>query len=176
MNRILGWLLLTLGGALGLHFVRNRAVAGPGRAIEPIPEVVGARYPFSAEVGAAAQKYGVDPALVAAVISWEQRSLASWDPRETNPNDPSYGLGQVTPYIGVRFGIIGSAADYAELYDPGKNCMAVAAFLDYLLNEKKYPLETAIQMYNEGEPNYWAGGRVTSYLNGVLGYLEKINA
>ena len=152
--------------ARGLTPIATPGPMDPGAVIAPAP-----KWPYEAEIRAAAGRYGVDPDLVAAVIAWETRGRFNAD--ATNPADPSYGLGQVTPYIAVRFGIIASAVDYRELYDPEKNTRAVAAFLDYLLNEKKYPLDMAIQMYNEGEPNYWEGCRVISYLNGVMDYYDK---
>jgi soluble lytic murein transglycosylase-like protein len=77
----------------------------------------------------------------------------------------------VTPYIGKRFGVIDSEADFAGLFVPEKNLEAAAAFLAYLLNRNGR--DAAIQMYNLGEPKYWAGARVPAYLNGVLGYLDK---
>jgi soluble lytic murein transglycosylase-like protein len=167
------WIIALLGFFGVTLLVKNVAAETLAPVVVP---VVGPapKWPYEAEIRAAAGRYGVDPGLVAAVIAWETRGRFNAD--ATNPADPSYGLGQVTPYIAVRFGIIASAADYRELYDPGKNTRAVAAFLDYLLNDKKYPLDMAIQMYNEGEPNYWKGCRVIAYYEGVMGYYNKYKA
>jgi soluble lytic murein transglycosylase-like protein len=170
------WLVFLLG-LFGVGLAAKNAVAGPAEAVPgPSAPAAGSKWPYELEVRAAAEIYGVDADLVAAVISWEQRSSTRWDPRATNPSDPSYGLGQVTPYIGVRFGIIATADDFRELYVPEKNTRAVAAFLDYLLNEKKYPLDQAVQMYNLGEPKFWNGCRVIEYLDGVMGYYKKFKA
>lgn len=116
--------------------------------------------------------YGVDPFLVAAVISWEQRSTKFWNKFATNPADPSYGLGQVTPYIGVKSGVIPDESKYMDLYDPEKNIKAVAWFLGYLTEH--YSEDDSIQMYNEGEPNFKAGKRVPEYLAGVKGMYDEL--
>ena len=134
------------------------------------------KYPYQSAVINSGAIYSVDPDLIAAVISWEQRSDTKWDPNATNPNDPSYGLGQVTPYIAIQLGIIKGEGDYLALYDPQTNINAVAAFLSYLLNDKQYVLSDAIQMYNEGETNFFDGYRVPEYLNGVMGYYDKFRA
>ena len=167
--------ILIIGGILAvILFLSKKA---EGKTLTPIPTIINtdstAKYPYFNEVGNAANRYGVDANLIAAVISWEQRSATRWDPNAVNPSDPSYGLGQITPYIGVRFGAISSEEDYSGLFDPQKNINAVAAFLDYLLNDEKNSLDVAIQMYNLGEPKYWEGKRVPEYLAGVKSYLEK---
>jgi soluble lytic murein transglycosylase-like protein len=132
-----------------------------------------AKYPYSNAIHESASLYGVDPDLIAAIISWEQRSATIWNPNAVNPSDPSYGLGQITPYIGYKFGILNSESDFTPLFVPEKNIKAVAAFLDYLLNDEKYALPDAIQMYNEGEPQFWSGSRVPDYLDGVMGYYNQ---
>lgn len=165
------WIVAVLG-FFGITLLVKNAEAAPAAAdpVVPVP-VVAPKWPYEAEIRGAAGLYHVDPDLLAAIVSWEQRSATRWDPRATNPDDPSYGLGQVTPYIGVRFGIIPSEASWRDLYDPAKNLRAVAAFLAYLLEDNS--LDVSIQMYNLGEPKYWDGKRVPEYLAGVLGYYRK---
>ncbi len=167
-------IILIVGGILaGILFLSKKAEASSPEVIPMTTTEPGAKYPYFREVQNAAEHYHVDPDLIAAVVSWEQRSATKWDPNAVNPSDPSYGLGQVTPYIGVRFGIISSEDDHQGLFDPQKNLNAVAAFLDYLINDEKNSLDAAVQMYNMGEPKYWDGHRVPEYLAGVKSYFEK---
>ena len=149
--------------------------AGPNPipTIEVIPSTPGSKYPYPTEVNSASTRYGVDPNIVAAVVSWEQRSDKTWNPKAVNPSDPSYGLGQVTPYIGVKAGVIPSEKDYTGLFDPQRNLNAVAWFLHYLLWDMKFSLDEAVQIYNLGESRWAQGKRVPDYLAGVMGYLRK---
>lgn len=168
-----------IAGILGLFGVtllaKNAAAASAGPDPAPVPVPASAKkWPYEAEVRSAAALHKVNPDLVAAVISWEQRSSIRWDPNATNPADPSYGLGQITPYIGVRFGLLNDATEYRKLYEPQRNCNGVAAFLAYLLD--LYSLEDSIQIYNLGQPKFWDGKRVPEYLAGVLGYYDKFRA
>ena len=166
--------VLVVGALIAWLLIAPKQSAAVESSSEPsIAPASTPKYPYQAEVFRAAEYYNIDPDLIAAIISWEQRSDTKWDPNAVNPSDPSYGLGQVTPYIGARFSIIPSESAYEELFDPLKNCMAVAAFLSYCYNGQKYDLEKTIQIYNEGEPNYWNGKRVPDYLNGVMGYYRK---
>lgn len=114
-----------------------------------------------------ADRFGLERALVKAIVKKE----STWDPNGINSDDPSYGLGGVTPWIGVRFGAIKSEADYQELYKPEVNLTAACGFLKFLL--EKYTWEESVQMYNEGEPNYWAGLRVPDYLAKVLEFYNE---
>ena len=147
--------LVIVGSLLVVFFLVRRVQAAQNEA---------ALMPMVEEKAAA---YGLDPALVKAIIKRE----SSWNPHAGGVLEPSYGLGGVTPYIGVTFGVIASEDAYAELWEPEKNVEAICRFLSYLLD--KYDWETAIQMYNEGEPNYWDGYRVPGYLSAVEGFYEE---
>jgi soluble lytic murein transglycosylase-like protein len=110
-----------------------------------------------------ADSYGLDRNLVKAIVLKE----SSWDPNNENDADPSWGLMGVTQYIGERFGAISSTDDPAAgLKIPEKNLQAGCGYLKYLLG--LYPLEDSIEMYNEGEPNFWDGLRVPDYLAAVM--------
>lgn len=100
-----------------------------------------------------ALKNGLDPSLVKGIIQTE----SSWNPDATS-NAGAQGLMQLMPqYFG---------GTDINLYDPEKNIQTGTAFLASLL--KKYPLDTAIQMYNVGEQGYLNGARASDYLNKVL--------
>lgn len=93
------------------------------------------------------------PAEIKAIIKNE----SNFNEKAVNPNDPSWGLMQVTEYIGKKFAGI---RDYTELYDPDTNVKAGAGFLAYLKEEysARFPLSDPnngwIQMYNIGEPHF----------------------
>lgn len=170
------WIVVGAGLAALLFFGRKAEAASNDLTSIPIVEVVPGtadKYPYSFEVRSAASRYNVDANLIAAVVSWEQRSSTNWNPKAVNPADPSFGLGQVTPYIGVKAGVIPSERDYAGLLIPQKNLNAVAWFLHYLLWDQKFSLDETIQVYNEGETHWAEGKRVPEYLAGVLGYYRK---
>jgi hypothetical protein len=66
----------------------------------------------------ASQIYGVDPALVAAVIQQE----SSWNPNAFNPKYGAAGLGQIIPSTAKSLGI-------TNVYDPKQNIYGVARLL-----------------------------------------------
>jgi soluble lytic murein transglycosylase-like protein len=116
-----------------------------------------------------AARYGVPGALIKAVIRHE----SNFDPDAVNPSDPSYGLMQVMPILAEDFGLVKdwrnvTEAEIAMIKIPSKNVQIGSWFLGKLF--KKYPLDTAIQMYNVGEAGFNSGHRNAAYLAKVKGY------
>ena len=108
-------------------------------------------------------KYGVDPLLVFAVIRHE----SNFNPNAVNPNDPSYGLMQITKAVTKDFG-----KPDANLFDPETNIEIGTWFLAYLVN--KHGLDIGVQMYNCWETGYLKNGvRVPNYLAKVKGYYQE---
>lgn len=120
-----------------------------------------------------ADKYGIDAALIKAVIQNE----SSWDPQNRNPADPSYGLMGITPQLAQDFGIVKdwqnpTAAEIARIYDPDTNIMIGAGHLSDLLGS--YDFDTAIQMYNVGISGFIVYGyRNAGYLAAVTDYYNQ---
>jgi len=112
-------------------------------------------------------KYGLDRNFVRAIIKVESNG----NTKAFNPSGPSYGLMQITPILAQTYGLISDAKnvtqnDIALMYDVSYNSEVGCRFISYLT--KKYPKETAIQMYNLGEAGYNSGKRATTYLGKVL--------
>lgn len=159
-----GAVLLIGAGLLFLGLVKSASASTNESALTPLAESM-------------ADKYGLSRALVKAIIKWETRG-DPWNPNSTNPNDPSYGLMAVTPYIAIHYGVCRPGDDYeTELHKPEKSLEAGCAYLSELW--AKHDDGTAegfkkiIECYNEGEPNYDAGYRVDDYYNGVEAFYEE---
>lgn len=125
-------------------------------------------------IDSSAAFYGVDPNLVRAVIKKE----SDWDPNASNPHDPSYGLGQVTPICAQDYGIVKdwrnpTKEEIKKIYDPQTNIDIIAWDLD---RPSKYDLEAVISMYNEGEEGWLEGYRVPDYVAKVMEFYNEYSA
>lgn len=127
------------------------------------------RLPYGDLIYEKAQKYDVDPALVAAVIEQESR----FKPRARSPVG-ARGLMQLMPRTGRWMGA-------RDLYDPEQNVEAGAKYLKYL--EKRFDgnLRKQIAAYNGGEGNVKRYNGVPpfretrTYVKKVLQNYEKRN-
>ncbi|MDZ7752802.1 MAG: transglycosylase SLT domain-containing protein [Gammaproteobacteria bacterium] len=86
-----------------------------------------------------APEYGLDPALVAAVI----RTESNFDPRARSPKD-ARGLMQLIPATARRFGV-------EDIWDPVENLRGGLAYLRWLLDHFDGDVELALAGYNAGE-------------------------
>jgi len=159
---------LTVAGVL---VYRKKSYA---ETLESSPAAAGGsgKWPYYDLIKKYADKYGVDPALVAAHAKTE----SGWDPSAVNLENPeldydsSYGLLQVQLATAQDFGKV---ANYREatseeiswLMDVDHN-VQVGAW-NIARWQKKYPFDVAIQMYNVGESGYNRGYRNSGYLRRV---------
>lgn len=97
--------------------------------------------PYGALIHEKAQKYGVDPALVAAVIEQESR----FRPRAKS-HVGARGLMQLMPRTGRWMGA-------ENLYDPEQNIDAGVKYMKYLHKKFNGDLKKTIAAYNAGEGN-----------------------
>jgi soluble lytic murein transglycosylase-like protein len=122
-------------------------------------EAAGGRWPYYDLVVKYAEKYGVEPALVAA----HARVESGWDPLSENLEDPSldydssYGLMQVQLATAQDFGKVknyrsATPAEISWLMYPEHN-IQVGAW-NIARWQKKYSFDVAVQMYNVGESGY----------------------
>ena len=112
---------------------------------------------------ALAEKYAVlNPPLTANEILAIIWSESTGNPEAENPDDPSYGLMQITLPIGRYFGDV---ASINELFDPETNIRTGARFLAHLKNTygERFPDSWPIG-YNEGEGNLTRGRQDPDYL------------
>ena len=115
-------------------------------------------------IATAASAYGVDPALIKAIISQE----SNWSPTayraEPRINDASYGLMQVL--LATARQVSGNPYLTAEqLFAPEINIDVGSKFLASQITRFGYP--AGISAYNAGRP---ISGNQTSYVEPVLAY------
>jgi soluble lytic murein transglycosylase-like protein len=130
-------------------------------AAPPKPTAVDAR-PFHQIVETASRTYGVDGALVHAVI-WAE---SSYNPRAVSPAGAS-GLMQLMPETAKRYGVI-------DVFDPKQNIHAGVKHLRDLLAQFEGDVELAIAAYNAGPyAVIRAGNRIPPHLE-TAAYVPKV--
>jgi len=97
------------------------------------------RRAFDAEIRAASEIFGVDAALVRAIMHAE-----SWFEPQAVSRSGAQGLMQLMPATQHRFGV-------ANPFDPLDNVTAGVAYLAWLLEEFGGDLDRVIAAYNAGE-------------------------
>ncbi|WPL17072.1 Membrane-bound lytic murein transglycosylase C precursor [Thiorhodovibrio winogradskyi] len=98
-----------------------------------------------------APHYGLDPALVLALIEAE----SSFDP-DARSHKNAQGLMQLIPATATRFGV-------RDVWDPEQNLRGGMAYLRWLLNRFNGDLELALAGYNAGEAAVERHGGVPPY-------------
>lgn len=113
-----------------------------------------------------AKRAGVDSQILWAVVQHE----SGGDPHAVNPDDPSYGLGQVMPrwwrYVFVRQ--CGNKATPETLMDPRLNLCYTAHILAYAQRRYSGDRSSMISYYNTGDPHR---GRYNGYNRAVESHL-----
>ena len=94
---------------------------------------------FQAEIETVAEVFGVDAALIRAVMHAE-----SWFEPDAVSHAGAQGLMQLRPATARRFGV-------ANVFDPLENITGGAAYLAWLINEFEGDLTRVIAAYNAGE-------------------------
>jgi hypothetical protein len=124
----------------------------------------GIQSPYDGAIATAASAYGVDPALIKAIISQE----SNWSPTayraEPRINDASYGLMQVL-LATARATSSNPSLTAAQLLIPEINLDIGSKFLAAQLTRFGYP--DGISAYNAGRP---ISGNQLSYVEPVLAY------
>lgn len=161
------------GAAAGMdHFVGKKGESWPRR-----PEEVSlALQPYESRIQAAADRHGVDPRLVKAVILQE----SGGNPSATSPKGAA-GLMQVMPATFVELGY-----DPARIYEPDLNIEAGVRYLSQGLAAFEGDVYWAAAAYNAGiagarwlkerygyVPASFAGGETRRYVNAVLALMEE---
>jgi len=109
---------------------------------------------YDSIIVSAANQYGVEVALIKAIISQE----SNWDPNAVNPNDPSYGLMQ------LNFNYF-KMPDGSPIINPEANIRTGTQLLRDL---KRFgSLENIISAYNAGHP---ITTNIVDYVQPVLQY------
>jgi len=140
-----------------------RAGLAPDTAVN-----AGAPRPYGGVVAQAAGRYGIEAALLHAVISVE----SGYNARAVSKRGAA-GLMQLMPETARRFGV-------ADVFDPADNVRAGAQYLIALLKLFDNDLRLALAAYNAGEGAVIKYGRrippyreTAAYVPRVVGFYEK---
>jgi soluble lytic murein transglycosylase-like protein len=110
-----------------------------------------------------AEKHGVDPALVRAVISTE----SNWNTRAVSPKG-ALGLMQLIPGTALRFGV-------GNAFDPAQNVDAGVQYLGMLIERYNGDLSKALAAYNAGPGVVDRFGGVPNFRE-TRNYVQKVTA
>lgn len=128
------------------------------------PPVQADHYPFATEVTSAANLFGLDPALLHAVIKVE----SNHNPSAISPKG-AMGLMQLMPETSQRFGV-------SDPFDPEENIRAGARYLSLLLTMFEGDLALALGAYNAGENAVIRHGRRLPPFPETCRYVTKVTA
>jgi soluble lytic murein transglycosylase-like protein len=117
---------------------------------------------FAHEVQAASEIFGLDPALIRAIMHAE-----SWFEPEAVSHAGAQGLMQLMPATQQRFGV-------RNPFDPLDNITAGAAYLAWLLKEFENDLTRAVAAYNAGENAVKRHGGVPPFPE-TREYVRRVN-
>ncbi len=115
---------------------------------EPVPET-----PFGALIYETAERHGMSPTLVAAMV----RAESAFDPRAVS-HKGARGLMQLMPATAHRFGV-----ESARLFDPAANLEAGVRYLKWLDGRFAGDLPRVLAAYNAGEGAVERHGGVPPY-------------
>lgn len=120
----------TVASHLGASSVRSTGSVPADAGNGPVP--------YRAEIAAAAQRHGIDPALLAAVVKTE----SNFDARATS-HAGARGLTQLMDATARGLGV-------TDVYDPVQSLEGGANFLSQLLKQFGGDLSNAVAAYNAG--------------------------
>lgn len=116
---------------------------------------------FSSEIRSAALQYGVEEAVVRAIIHAE----SAFRPHVVSPKN-AQGLMQLIPATASRFGV-------SDPFDPGQNIRGGVQYLAWLMKRYRSDLTLVAAAYNAGEGAVDRNGGVPPY-NETRRYVERV--
>ncbi len=149
-----------IGGAVAVLVLSKVAAASTGELKDSVP--------YRGLIQRHSKEHGLNPCLVAAVIQKE----SSFDTTAVNPNDPSYGLGQITLPTAGQFNI---GVTKAMLFIPEINIEIMCKFLSWL-RARGATLPENVSAYNTGLAGWRAGHtpNPSNYSEIVIGFMKAL--
>jgi soluble lytic murein transglycosylase-like protein len=135
--------------------------ARDGRALDGTVDA-GLRRPYGVVVAQAADRYGIDAALLHAVISVE----SGYNARAVSKRGAA-GLMQLMPGTARRYGV-------ADVFDPADNVRAGALYLNDLLKLFDNDIRLALAAYNAGEAAVIKFGRRIPPYRETAAYVPRV--
>ena len=136
----------------GTLLLSDRPLSASARRIQADRSSAARRLPRDAQIRRAAERHGVDPLLVHAVV----RAESGYDPNAVSRKGAA-GLMQLMPETARRYGV-------TNRFDPAANLDAGVRYLRDLLSVFDGNVALALAAYNAGERSVLrAGGRVPDY-------------
>jgi hypothetical protein len=116
---------------------------------------------YRTEISSAAQEYGVEEAVVRAIIHAESAFRVN-----ARSNKGAQGLMQLIPATATRFGVV-------DAYDPAQNIHGGVAYLAWLMQRYSSNLSLVAAAYNAGEGAVDRNGGVPPYAE-TQRYVERV--
>jgi soluble lytic murein transglycosylase-like protein len=132
------------------------------RMAAPAAEPALQTLPFAEEINASAKTFGLEPALLHAVIKVE----SNYNPAALSPKG-AVGLMQLMPGTSERFGVV-------DPWRPHDNIRGGARYLSLLLARFNQDLALALAAYNAGEEAVMRHGRRVPPFRETLDYVERV--
>ena len=123
---------------------------------------VGGERPYEAVIKKVARQFGIEAALLHAVISVE----SGYNARAVSKQGAA-GLMQLMPATANRYGV-------ADVFDPGDNIRAGAQYLTYLLKLFDHDIHLALAAYHAGEGAVLKHGRQIPPYSETIAYVPKV--
>ena len=149
-----------IGGVVAVLVFSKVAAASNGTLKDSVP--------YRGLIQKYSNQYGLNPCLVAAVI----RKESDFETTAVNPNDPSYGLGQITLPTAGQFN---AGVTKAMLFIPEINIEIMCQFLSWL-RARGATLPENVSAYNTGLAGWKAGHTPNppNYSEIVIGFMKGL--
>jgi soluble lytic murein transglycosylase-like protein len=135
----------------GTLLLSDRPLSASARVIQVDRSSAARRLPRDAQIRRVAERHGVDPLLVHAVV----RAESGYDPKAVSRKG-AVGLMQLMPETARRYGV-------TDPFDPATNLDAGVRYLRHLLRIFGGNLSLALAAYNAGEEPVLRAGGIPDY-------------
>jgi soluble lytic murein transglycosylase-like protein len=146
----------------GTLLLSDRPLSAGARLIQADRSAAARRLPRDAQIRRVAERHGVDPLLVHAVVRVE----SDYDPNAVSSKGAA-GLMQLMPETARRYGV-------ADRFDPASNLDAGVRYLRDLLRAFGGNVALALAAYNAGEQSVLRAGRRVPDYRETAQYVRRV--